>query len=76
MWELMTKTVDDRDYVCEFLREDTTDPKNIARAWIRILTIKRNGKLIYEYRYGHETDLMDELDRSIFQAVLDNFNQL
>lgn len=76
MWELMTRTVGDRDYVCEFLREDTTDSKNIAGAWIRILTINRNGNLIYEYRYGLETELMDEIDRSIYQAVLDNFNQL
>lgn len=76
MWELMTRTVEDRDYVCEFLREDATDPRNIAGAWIRILTIKRNGTLIYEYRYGHETDFMDEIDRSICQEVLDNFNEI
>lgn len=47
MWEIMTRTVGDRHYVCEFLREDTTDPRNIDGAWIRILTIKRDGKYIY-----------------------------
>lgn len=68
MWEIMTRTVGDRHYVCEFLREDTTDPRNIDGAWIRIL--------IYQYRYGNEIDNMDDIDRTVCQAVLDNFNEL
>lgn len=76
MWEIMTRTVGDRHYVCEFLREDTTDPRNIDGAWIRILTIKRDGEYIYQYRYGNEIDCMDDNDRTVCQAVLDNFNEL
>lgn len=76
MWEIMTRTVGDRYYVCEFLREDTTDPRNIDSAWIRILTIKRDGEYIYQYRYGNEIDNMDDIDRIVYQAVLDNFNEL
>ena len=76
MWEIMTRTVGDRHYVCEVLREDTTDPRNIDSAWIRILTIKRDGEYIYQYRYGNEIDNMDDIDRIVYQAVLDNFNEL
>lgn len=76
MWEIMTRTVGDRHYVFEFLREDTTDPRNIDGDWIRILTIKRDGKYIYQYRYGNEIDNMDDIDRTVCQAVLDNFNEL
>ncbi|QGJ86534.1 hypothetical protein [Streptococcus phage phi-SsuYTJ2_rum] len=47
MWEIMTRTVGDRHYVCEFLRESTTDPRNIYGARNPILTDKRDGKYIY-----------------------------
>ncbi|HEM4106548.1 TPA: hypothetical protein U1Y64_001487 [Streptococcus suis] len=72
----MTRTLGERHYFCEFFREDTTDLRNIDGAWIRILTIKRDGEYIYQYRYGNEIDNMDDIDRTVCQAVLDNFNEL
>ncbi len=64
MWEFMTRTVGDRHYVCEFLREDTTDPRNIYGARNPILTDKLDGNYIYQYRYGYRIDKMDDIDRT------------
>lgn len=74
MWELVIRTVDKCEYVCEFLRECSTDSSHINGAWISILILKRNSQIVYSYHYGQIEDRCDETDRLAYEEILQMFN--
>ena len=76
MWEMITREFNGRHYHIEFLREYSTYDQHIDGAWIAILKIKRNEEIVFHYEYGRITDQLDDLDKIIYQEIVDTYNKL
>lgn len=74
MWELITLIINGREYVCDFLREYSTDSSYIDGGWIATLTINRDGQLVFSYNRGILLDEMDETDRTVYEEIISDFN--
>lgn len=74
MWELITLIINGREYVCDFLREYSTDSSYIDGGWIATLTINRDGQLVFSYNRGLLLDEMDETDRTVYEEIISDFN--
>ena len=69
MWEMITREFNGRHYLIEFLREYSTYDRHIDGAWIAILKIKRNKEIVFHYE-------LDDLDKIIYQEIVDTYNKL
>jgi hypothetical protein len=76
MWEMITREYNGRHYHIEFLREFSTYDRHIDGAWIAILKIKRNKEIVFHYEYDRITDQLDDLDKIIYQEIVDTYNKL
>ncbi|WP_434747894.1 hypothetical protein [Streptococcus dysgalactiae] len=74
MWELVTLEKNGREYVCDFLREYSTDTSYIDGGWIANFTINRDGHLVYAYNRGLLLDEMDETDRTVYKDIISDYN--
>ncbi len=74
MWELVVIDRGERHYVCDLLRESSTDPSYINGEQIAHLTLKRDGHLVYAYHRGVSLDAMNALDREVFKEIIADYN--
>ncbi|WP_153050442.1 hypothetical protein [Streptococcus suis] len=74
MWEFVTFEKYGREYVCDFLREYSTDISYIDGVWIANLMIKRDCQLVYSYNLGLLLDEMDETDRTVYEEIISDYN--
>ena len=65
-----------RHYLIEFLREYSTYDRHIDGAWIAILKIKRNKEIVFHYENDRITYQLDDLDKIIYQEIVDTYNKL
>ena len=76
MWEMITREFNGRHYLIEFLREYSTYDRHIDGAWIAILKIKRNKEIVFHYENDRITYQLDDLDKIIYQEIVDTYNKL
>ncbi|WP_347089247.1 hypothetical protein [Streptococcus parasanguinis] len=74
MRELVVIDRGERHYVCDLLREYSTDPSYINGEWIAHLTLKRDDHLVYAYHRGVSLDEMDGLDREVCTEIIADYN--